>query len=443
MARSPLPPDSFTSSSSRPRRSDRHAATGDGGGRRRRSEGPKRRTTRRRQQRSQQVVQLGLVVFSVLAVAMATVWAIQTFADRQDATPSAQPTEVPDAVADDPQPTLVLATFDETTTVGAELVMLLAAEPGTGRGTILLVPSNVVADVPGEGLFQLGDTFREGKAPLLQLTLANLLGLQLDASAAVSVQGWSSLFTRMDGLTLDVPKQLVALSDDGTRTIRFQPGVQPLDGPRVAEYLTFREEGETELQRLPRVQVVLEALLDRIIEDPAVLDPVFVDGAPMVDAPDPDALRFILQSLAASREAGSLDVRTLPVDAIGSGEEASYRVNDERVAALVEDRLAASLPTTSGDGGRRLQVLNGNGVPGVGSRVAELLQPGGFRLVETGNAASFDVPRTRIIVYRDTPDQLAVAQQARDLLGVGQIEVSEVPLSVVDVTVIVGLDFPT
>ncbi len=380
---------------------------------------------------------------AVVSVVLAVIWVFTLGDDDEGPEEPGPATEVPAAVAGDPQPTLVLATFDETTTVGAELVMLLAVEPDADRGTIVLVPSNVVADVPGEGLFQLGETFREGQAPLLELTLSNLLGLDLDAAAAISEQGWSSLFTRMGGLTLDVPEQLVEVADDGTRSVRFQPGEQPLDGPRVAEYLTFREEGEPQLDRLPRVQRVLEAMLDRIIEDPSALDAVFADGAPMVDAPDAEALRFILVSLAEARDAGNLEVRTLPVTTIGTGEDASYRINDERVADLVEDQLAASRPTAGSQEGRRIQVLNGNGIPGIGSQVAEALQPGGFRLVETGNAASFDVPRTRIIVYEDTAEQLALAQEAQQLLGVGEIEVSEVPVSVVDITIIVGQDFPS
>lgn len=422
----------------RRRRSDRHEP-------RRRRAGGGRRRARRTVRRRGILLRAAVGLFAVVAVALALVWAVTTFGggdDSSDGGAEVAPTDVPAAVADDPQPTLVLATFDETTSVGAELVMLLATDPETGEGTIVLVPSNVVADVPGEGLFQLGETFREGEGPLLELTLANLLGLDLDGAAAISEQGWSSLFTRMGGLTLDVPEQLVAVAEDGTRTIRFQPGVQPLDGPRVAEYLTFREAGEAELQRLPRVQRVLEAMLDRIAEDPAVLDEVFADGAPMIDAPDTDALRYLLQSLAAAREADELEVRTLPVSAIGSGDDASYRIDHDRVASLVEERFAASRPATGGEAGRRLQVLNGNGTPGIGSEVAERLQPGGFRLVETGNAASFDVPETRIVVYDDTPEQLAIAEEARDLLGVGRIEVSEVPVSVVDITVIVGADFP-
>lgn len=413
--------------------------------RRRRSDSTRRRRSRRRRQRRRHLLRGVLAASAAVAVALAGVWAYQTYGpDRADDTaPDSDTPAAPAGAGDDPQPTLVLATFDETANDGAELVMLLGHEPATGEGTVVLVPSTVVADVPGEGLGQLGDTVREGQAPLLELTLANLLGLDLDGAAAISVQGWAALLARVDGLTLDVEESLAVVDDQGDREVRFQPGVQPLDGPRVAEYLTLEQPGESELQRLPRAQDVLEALLDRIAESPEVLDRIFEDGAPMIDAPDPDAVRHLLASLADARQAGRLEVRTLPVTAIGSGDETSYRIQPDRVERLVEERFAASRPTVGDDAGRRLQVLNGNGQPGIGSQVAELLQPAGFRLVETGNASSFDVPTTRIIVYEDSQEQLAAADQARELLGVGEIEVSEVPVSVVDVTIIVGQDFPS
>ena len=381
-------------------------------------------------------------MLGVVAVVAVAVWSVSLWrGDGTDTDPGGTATTPPAATGDDSQPTLVVATFDETEATGADLVMLLAATPATDEGTVVLVPPNVVADVPGEGLFQLGETFRQGEAPLLELTLSNLLGLDLDASAGISQQGWAALFDRIGGLTLDVDENLVQV-EDGTRTTRFRAGEQHLDGARVAEYLTFRQPGENELQRLSRVQQVLVALLDRINEDPGVLDTLFADGAPMIEGADPEAVRFLLRSLARARAADQLEVRTLPVRAIGSGEDASYRIQQDRVDALVEQELAASVPSGAGESGRRLQVLNGNGTPGIGSAVADALQPAGFRLVETGNAASFDVPRTRIIVYEDSPEQLAVARKVQQLLGVGEIEVSEVPVSVVDVTVIVGQDFP-
>lgn len=343
----------------------------------------------------------------------------------------------------DPQPTLVLATFDESKPdAGASLIAVLAYDRETEDGTVLFIPAATVAEIPGHGLLPIGRAFGFGEGPLLDATLDNLLGVDLDHVVGISRQGWSSLFTRLGGLTLDVPERLDERQDDGSSRARFLPGEQFLDGPRVAELLTFRESSETELEVLPRAQRVLLAMLDLIAQDPAVLDAVFTDGAPMLDtSAEPAAVRELLRLLAEAETLGELEVRTLPVSPLGSGEEDSYRVDDERADAVIDSRLASSVPTARSQAGRDLQILNGNGAPGIGQRVAEKLVPAGFRVVLTRNADRFDHTETRIIVFDDSPEQLAIAEEVRALLGVGTIERSRLPQSVADVTVVVGLDF--
>jgi hypothetical protein len=83
-------------------------------------------------------------------------------------------------------------------------------------------------------------------------------------------------------------------------------------------------------------------------------------------------------------------------------------------------------------------VLNGNGVPGIGERVAEKVLPGGFRVVVSENASNFDHDETLVVV--GSPDDVALAERVRDLLGVGSVSVS-VGSGIAPVTVVVGKDF--
>jgi hypothetical protein len=62
-------------------------------------------------------------------------------------------------------------------------------------------------------------------------------------------------------------------------------------------------------------------------------------------------------------------------------------------------------------------VLNGNAVPGTGEAVAERIIPGGFRVAVSQNASDFDHAETLIVV--GSPDDVALAERVRDLLGVG------------------------
>lgn len=243
-------------------------------------------------------------------------------------------------------------------------------------------------------------------------------------------------------MSVDVEQRLVRETDGGVRQVRFEPGQQYLDGPRLAELLTLRQPGESELDRLPRVQGVLEALLRLVAEDPGRLVSALANGAPMLEtAASVQEVEEILTLMAGAADRGALEFRTLPVSPVGSGEQGSFRADAERVESLVADRFAGSVPAGSEAAGRRLRILNGNGVPGVGQRVAERLLPSGFRVVLTGNADHFGYEETRIVIHSEDPDHLEAARRVRDLLGVGRVVRSGTPQSVVDITVVVGRDF--
>jgi hypothetical protein len=88
---------------------------------------------------------------------------------------------------------------------------------------------------------------------------------------------------------------------------------------------------------------------------------------------------------------------------------------------------------------RPVIVLNGSGVPGVGEPVAERLIPGGFRLVVSENASSFDHETTLVVVPSE--GRRALGERVRDLLGVGEVQVAGPASGLADVTVVVGKDF--
>lgn len=410
-------------------------------GRERRAVGRRRVVSRRRRRRSRARVTIAIVVLAAIAVGVVAV--VTGLVDR--AIDLVAPDEVEEASDDAPgdlQPAVVLVTHDETDPSGqATGLAVLAYDRDTGQGTVLLVPAATVADVPGYGAFQLGEAHAFGQGPLVWVTLDNLIGTRFDGVAGLSEQGWAALLSRVGGFTIDVGSRLIDRSDGGGQ-VRFEAGEQFLDGPRLAEYLAFRADGETELEALPRVQQVIMGLLDRLVEEPTLLDDVFADDAPMIDTADPELVRTVLSGLATAREVDEVTTLTLPVTTLGSGRDDLYRVDGTRLRQLVDDRFAASRLSETVGAGRSVQVLNGNGVPGIGQPVAERLADGGYRIVLTGNADRFDYQTTRIIIYDESDEAMAMAADIRERLGAGQVERSATPQSVVDVTIVVGHDFP-
>jgi hypothetical protein len=89
----------------------------------------------------------------------------------------------------------------------------------------------------------------------------------------------------------------------------------------------------------------------------------------------------------------------------------------------------------------RVIVENGNGRPGQGAAIGELLAPRGFLVVASQNASSFDVAQSQIVAANQS--FLPWASEAQGLLGAGKVYLGTQPTGVADVTIVVGKDFTT
>lgn len=353
--------------------------------------------------------------------------------------PSAEPTDV--VTAEQETLLLIREGGDGDPASG---VTLLAATPGADRALVLFVPVATLVDIPGFGLDQLGLAQQYGGAALVQASVENLLGIDIDQVAGVSDSGLAALLARTEGLELNVPDRLVERDEAGSAQVRFEPGVQFLDGERLVEYWGFRQRGETELDTFSRQQRVWEALL-AAAEDPQVVEALVSDGAaPLDTTADRRFLEQMFTTLSASHSAEALSFDLLPVTPFGTASEAgdvTYRPVQEGLERLATGPLAGSVPLGGGTSAIRVQVLNGVGTPGIGQAVDAALEGTGIRIVLTDNARNFDFIETRILVYREDQRSLDAAELVRERLGVGTIAISRQPQSVVDLTIVVGADF--
>jgi anionic cell wall polymer biosynthesis LytR-Cps2A-Psr (LCP) family protein len=88
-------------------------------------------------------------------------------------------------------------------------IALLAVDRDSGEGTVLLVPTATVADVPGYGTFRLGEAFDFGGAGLVGVSLDNLLGVRVDGVATVTGAGWARVFDAVEGRGVALDEQAV------------------------------------------------------------------------------------------------------------------------------------------------------------------------------------------------------------------------------------------
>jgi LytR cell envelope-related transcriptional attenuator len=128
----------------------------------------------------------------------------------------------------------------------------------------------------------------------------------------------------------------------------------------------------------------------------------------------------------------------LPVEQVSVGGSELYATSADELTAFLSDVVGrAGAPKDEIE----VQVLNGNGQPGIGQELADRLIGHGFKVVISSNARNFNYDKTLIIQYDDTERGDRIAEQARSLIGLGEVQISENQQGIVDLTIVVGKDF--
>lgn len=410
-------------------------------------EGPR---TRRRQARRRRRRVLTIVVALVIAaLGGAAALAALTFLDVEEplaalvGRDAPEPRETLDAAVEDEAPpedaeqrTLVLATVEEEGGEAAS-VTLLVSRGEAGEAAVVFFPIDTLVRIPGFGLDRLAQAHRYGGVDLLEATVENTLGAEIDAVAVVTEEGFADFLGRAAPVPIAVDDDLVATAPDGSREIVVPAGERQLDGDGLIAVWAFVDDDD-ELDAFGRRQRVLDGVFAAAAEE-TVRDRLVADGAPQLRTEaEPAWVRELVTDLVIARAEEAVRWSLLPVERV-SGAEAAYRPDDDEIAALM-DRVMDDPGLALGDA-VRVQVLNGVGTPGLGREVDARMDDARFRLVLSGNADAFDVEETRILVYDEDAATLDAARALQEQLGVGTIQVSRQPQSVIDITVVVGADF--
>ena len=387
-----------------------------------------RRTAQRQaRRRRQRRLMAGLLALAVVVLAVAT-YAL-TRRDEPPRTTLAKQTRT--------QSTLFFQVQGENgSAVGSAL---LAHDPGSRTGAIVLVPPQVIVTVPGTGTLQLGRALRSVPPERSRNALSDLMGVTVDAGWVVNLPTLATLIDRLGGVQADVDVPVVV-----AQSVILNPGGQLLDGERATQFLRYLAPGEQEQARLARLQEVLDGVLTSLPRATAQVTSALGALGERSDSsiPDPQLASFLV-GLAEDSRTDQLQYDTLPVIPIDPGDGiTSFRLDAEASTALVDRLLAQSVPPGARQTGNRVLVLNGVGTPGLGEKVRARLVPAGFVFVGSRNNASFGVARSRVLVKEATPEAQALGLRLAKALGLTADAVQTSDLgSIADAVVVIGADF--
>lgn len=389
-----------------------------GGGERR------RRREDRRQRRRRTLTMAGTVVAAVAIVAGVLTYGWNTLRELDRNAGPATPAGLDPGTAGGPLARTLLVHEGGS----GDLVSVTVLATGQDEGDVLFLPPGAMVEVPSFGLDALRDAYDLGGVPLLESSVENLLGAELDEVVVVDAADLEGVVGSVGSVVVDVPASVERVRTSGRVEVLFAEGPVEVEPGEVGALLAEPGLG-TDVERLVRHQRFWQSLLlAASVQGSEDAGQLTEDGA---------RLWRSVRSLAS----GEVDYHVLPVEALGTSEFADgelYRVRFDGLADLLA-RIAPDVPAGRGVERIEVQVLNGTGEPGVSQRVQPTLVPAGASVVLTGNAANFDYATTQVVYYDE--GDLDAARTVQEALGVGEVVRSLSELGVVDVTVVVGADF--
>ena len=328
----------------------------------------------------------------------------------------------------------------------ADVIILAKVVPADGRVQLLSIPRDLRIDYGGR-TGRINATFGSGAADLVA-AVSDETGVTINHYLQVEFGGFASIVDAIGGIRITFPYPARDLSSG----LEVGAGTQLLDGDTALSYARSRKYQElrsgewvsvdaNDIGRTRRQQDVLLAILTQVDRPASIggfqslLDALgeFVTVDSGFDAEEILQLAWSMRSISGS----DVESMTLPVRGFAEG-GTSYVVRVEPEASTVIDAFAAGTAMTT-DAQARVQVQNGNGIPGSAGEVASALAEAGFEVVETLDSARSDYQVTEIVAGAA---HLALAQAIADALGYGEVIVGRTPIDV-EVVVIVGADAPT
>ncbi len=158
------------------------------------------------------------------------------------------------------------------------------------RLSLLSIPRDLLVEIPGYGLdrinaaFVYGEQFGEpgGGMGMLRRTIEGNFAIPIQHFGTIDFGCFRTAVDAIGGVTVEVPRTLVddqyPTDDFGYRTVRFEAGLQWLDGERALQYARTRHV-DNDLQRIRRQQQIVASIRHELLQFRSLpLLPTIVSG---------------------------------------------------------------------------------------------------------------------------------------------------------------------
>ncbi|MEJ8554276.1 LCP family protein [Tepidibacter sp. Z1-5] len=332
--------------------------------------------------------------------------------------------------------------------IRTDTMMILSMDPKNDKTSILSIPRDSRVKIRGrKGYDKINAAHAYGGVELSVQAVKDLLGIPIHHYVKVDYQALYKTVDEVGGVEVDIPMNMNY--DDRYATpplhIHFKKGKQVLDGQEAMEFLRFRKNngGKTgyprgDLQRVEVQQAFIQSLAKKVLSPSSIFN---IKGYIDTFNTYVDTDMSVSEMASLGMQAKKMDVNnirkeTLPGAPMYINSISYYNPDNDEINKLVNELYYDNNNQTNVD--LKIAVLNGSGISGVATEVADKLARQGLKPNTVGNADEFNNPKT--IIYYDSKKE--EAQKIRQIIGKGELrkDKSKIENKNTDIIVLIGKD---
>lgn len=152
----------------------------------------------------------------------------------------------------------------------SDTIMVLNSDPAAKKATLISIPRDTLAVLPGRGLDKINHAYAYGGVELSKRTVENLLGIKIPYYIVVDLAGIVEIIDDLSGVPINVEKRMYYVDYAGGLYIDLKPGRQRLSGKQVMGYLRYRKDGG-DFKRIGRQQRFLRSMAKEMLKRDNIL----------------------------------------------------------------------------------------------------------------------------------------------------------------------------
>ncbi len=325
--------------------------------------------------------------------------------------------------------------------------------PVSGKAGIVNIPGNTGAIYQSLGrVDRIDDVYLEKGIETYKYEIEKLLDCNIPFSITFNIENFVKMTDMLGGLRVFIPAPVDSVSENGERWL-LPSGAVTLDGDKVAAYLKFRDEEESNSDIQERYQNVVTAFFSVLHDKRSLIfgkKKIFNEFLKLMNCnlKENDAYRLFSEISKMDSETMIRQSVTGPLRIV-DGQKLLFPLNNGEFIKEAVKQSTNMLISNSGTYASRVYVLeikNGTTVQGLARNTSILFQNASYDVLSAVNADRNDYEKTVIIDHIGNKE---IAAMVGDFIHCTNIQEEEVDLSRsesdtaadVDFTVILGKDF--